>query len=294
MTTRPNVVRKSLKSLSCLVGLLMGLTGCSHWIELAEPEELSQVRSSTAPGSRLSLVLDRVHIVRNGVRELRTQEAERQLLTILADSGRFSTQSDAGAARSHRQAGTIVARAQIEEFIDSHRGATAAKGALIGFSMFLLEPAIPLRYDYGLLATLELERWDGRTKRYHRHASGSVRFQLFGATPEMVDDLKGKVSEQALAGLARQIAADEDFLSIGPGSPGGRAVVEFEELRDRLAKLTARREARQRAAAEVSDACGRLPPLPGPGQLFALHRPDGGDQSPPGRSCSGSPPVAEP
>ena len=101
------------------------------------------------------------------------------------------------------------------------------KGIVIGASMYILTPFSPLEYDYSAHLTLELERWDGEIKRYESQAAGTARYHLFGATPIMIDELKGHVTETCLTELASQIVKDTTFFSASSAplfEPGIRTV----------------------------------------------------------------------
>ena len=74
--------------------------------------------------------------------------------------------------------------------------------------MFLLSPFIDLEYGYAATVVLELERWDGQVTRYEARSSGSVHYKLFGATPVMIDELKGHVTEACLTDLTGQLVRD--------------------------------------------------------------------------------------
>lgn len=77
--------------------------------------------------------------------------------------------------------------------------------------MFLLSPIIDLDYDYAAHTTLELERWDGQVKRYEARSAGTAHYNLFGATPIMIDELKGQVTEACMAELMDQLVRDTNF-----------------------------------------------------------------------------------
>ena len=77
--------------------------------------------------------------------------------------------------------------------------------------MYILTPFLPLEYEYAAHLSLDLERWDGEIKHYESRSAGSARYHLFGATPIMIDELKGHVTETCLIDLARQIAQDTGF-----------------------------------------------------------------------------------
>ncbi|HEU5201654.1 MAG TPA: hypothetical protein VFT92_02580, partial [Nitrospira sp.] len=114
-----------------------------------------------------------------------------------------------------------------DEAIESHPGHAAWKGIVIGASMFILTPFIPLEYDYAAHVTVELERWDGQTKRYESQSAGTARYQLFGASPLMIDELKGHVIETCLTTLARQLVLDTTFYAASSApiaEPGIRSV----------------------------------------------------------------------
>ena len=106
---------------------------------------------------------------------------------------------------------TVRARLLFDEAVDSHAGSAAFKGIVIGASMYILTPFLPLEYEYAAHLSLDLERWDGQIKHYETRSAGSARYHLFGATPIMVEELKGHVTETCLLDLARQIASDTAF-----------------------------------------------------------------------------------
>lgn len=89
--------------------------------------------------------------------------------------------------------------------------------------MFLLSPIIELNYDYTTQAYLELERWDGQVKRYEARSSGTMHYNVFGATPIMIDELKGQVTEACLTELMNQLVQDANLYLAGntplPNSP---------------------------------------------------------------------------
>ena len=77
--------------------------------------------------------------------------------------------------------------------------------------MFLLSPVIELDYDYAAQASLELERWDGQVKRYEARSAGTAHYHVFGATPIMIGELKGQVTEACLTALMDQLVRDTTF-----------------------------------------------------------------------------------
>ncbi|HET7909887.1 MAG TPA: hypothetical protein VFL19_04195, partial [Nitrospira sp.] len=134
-------------------------------------------------------------------------------LTSLSDLGLFSQLTSVNASPSTSTEKTVRARLLFDEAVDPHAGSAAWKGIVIGASMYILTPFLPLEYDYAAHLSLELERWDGQIKRYESQSAGTARYYLFGATPIMIDELKGHVTESCLMDLARQVANDTAFFS---------------------------------------------------------------------------------
>jgi hypothetical protein len=113
-----------------------------------------------------------------------------------------------GGKSDSRDGKIVSARITMEETLEPHSWLTAFKGIIIGGSMFLLSPFIDLEYGYTATIALALERWDGQVKRYEGTSSGTVQYKLFGATPVMIDELKGHVTEACLADLTGQLIQD--------------------------------------------------------------------------------------
>lgn len=197
-----------------LAVLLLFSSACSRWIELADDDASLAPHGTVrtiAQQEQVPLFLDRVQLIRNGSPQNPSQDTDRRLLGSLREIGLFSrldSMENIGASTSGK---TIHARLVIDEAVDPHSGAAAWKGIVIGASMFLLTPVLPLEYDYASHMTLELERWDGQIKRYEGRSAGTSRFHLFGATPLMIDELKGLVTESCLTALMEQLVQDSAF-----------------------------------------------------------------------------------
>jgi len=188
-------------------------TGCSRWFELASSADQSKPGGTTqsiARQEQVPLLLDQVQFNRNGAPQNPSPETEQRLLGTLRDIGLFArTGSIDSAGAADEKA--VHARVLIDETIDPHPGDAAWKGIVIGASMFLLTPVIPLQYDYASHVSLELERWDGQIKLYESQSAGTGHYHLFGATPLMIDELKGHVMESCLAALMQQVVQDTSF-----------------------------------------------------------------------------------
>jgi hypothetical protein len=208
--------------------MLIAVTGCSHWIEMKGPS--AEVEKDTARvidrNEQVPLILDRIRTTRNGAPQNSSADTEQRILTSLADIGLFSRLASARAGEPAIGDKTVRARLVFNEAIDSHAGGAAFKGIVIGASMYILTPFLPLEYEYAAHLSLDLERWDGQVKHYESRSAGSALYHLFGATPIMIDELKGHVTETCLLDLARQIARDTVFYaaSSAPSDSGIRTV----------------------------------------------------------------------
>ncbi|MBK5282523.1 MAG: hypothetical protein JJE16_10575 [Nitrospiraceae bacterium] len=196
-----------------LVGLSSTTMGCSRWIDVMPSSALQQepITRSILNEERVPLVMDGFRMMQNGAPQNPSTEIEHRILNRVQETRLFSTLVPLGGTVTSLGDKVVTARISFDETIDPHSGAAAWKGFLIGASMFLLSPAIELNYDYAAKATLELERWDGQVKRYETSAAGTAHYNLFGATPIMIGELKGQVAEACLTELMDQLVRDTTF-----------------------------------------------------------------------------------
>ena len=154
--------------IGCCGMILTLTTGCARWIELTATTDSSQEPSVRviARDEQVPLVMDSVVITRNGSPQNLSLETEQRVLGTLREIGLFSHLGGTDSAEPPASEKFIRARLLFNETIDQHAGDKAWKGIVIGASMFILTPFIPLDYDYAAHVTLELERWDGQIKRY--------------------------------------------------------------------------------------------------------------------------------
>ena len=206
-------LRRTVIGCCGLVAILS--SGCARWIELMAPPN-GDTEHSTQTISReeqVPLVMDHIRMTLNGSPQNPSADTEQRLLGSLGDIGLFSHLGRMDSVEPPENEKVIRARLLFDEAIDPHASDAAWKGIVIGASMFILTPFIPLEYDYAAHVTLELERWDGQIKRYESQSAGTVRYHLFAATPIMIDELKGHVTESCLTGLVQQLVNDTAFYS---------------------------------------------------------------------------------
>lgn len=197
---------------SFVLGIALVATGCSHWIELPQlATDANTAPISVAANDRVSLVIETVRSTQNGAALTTSSELERHVLGAFEDTRLFSEYFQSGYAKPMAGRPHVRARLSIENTVDPHAGEAAFKGIVVGASMFLLAPVIELRYGYGSRMTLEVERWDGQIKRYTTTAAGIARYHLFGANPQVIEELKGQVTDRCLTVLLQQVMQDTSF-----------------------------------------------------------------------------------
>jgi hypothetical protein len=203
-----NMFRWSILSLAGFV--LCSITGCTRWIEVKPPsaDHKEAMTHSLPTDERIPLVTNSFHLSRNGSLQYPSVDLERRILSSIQETNLFSTLIPLGEKSDSLGDKVVSARITVDEAIEPHSWLAAFKGIIIGGSMFLLSPFIDLEYGYAETVALELERWDGQVTRYEARSSGAVHYKLFGATPVMIDELKGHVTEACLTDLTQQLVRD--------------------------------------------------------------------------------------
>ena len=197
-------------------------TGCAHQIELASPANTAPTASVVVPSdARMPVLLETIRVTHNGSSIAPPVILERQVLGAIEATRLFSQHYQSGYTQPPDNQTRITMRLSIDNLIEPHAGQAAWNGFLIGASMFTLAPFLSLNYDYGTHMSLEIERWDGQTRQYTATSNGSAHYKLFGANPEVIEQLKGQVTEAGLSSLLNQVIQDSTFyLASHEQSPG--------------------------------------------------------------------------
>ena len=188
--------------------------GCTtRWIDVSPSpaNRENPVTQSILNDERVPLVMDGFRMTQNGAPQNPSTEVEHRILNTVQETRLFSTLIPFGGDAASLGDKMVTARITFDETIDSHSGETAWKGFVIGASMFLLSPVIGLEYDYAVEASLELGRWDGQVKRYKARSAGTAHYTVFAASPTMIGELKGQVTEACLNELMGQLIRDTNF-----------------------------------------------------------------------------------
>lgn len=197
------------------IGLCFVATGCSSWMELKAGAPLASApteKGTPVELERVPAVLSSVTVSQNGAAMPPAGELERRVLDSLAETQLFSRLIYPGYLAQPPAEPYVRAKLSVTLTPNPHAGAAAWKGILIGASMFLLTPVLPLEYEYGASITLDLEREDGATHRYSTHAEGIAHYHLFGATHLAADELKAKVIDTCFTQLQRELIKDRTFV----------------------------------------------------------------------------------
>ncbi len=200
-----------------LISIALAMTlgtgaGCSHWIELATPIESTPPANATvATDARVPLLLETIRVTHNGSSIAPPALLERQVLGAIEATRLFSQHFQSGHSQPAADQARVTVRLSIDNVVEPHAGQAAWRGFVISASMFTLAPFISLNYDYAAEMSLETERWDGQIKRYHATSHGSAHYNLFGANPEVIEQLKGQVTEVCLSSLLNQVIQDAPF-----------------------------------------------------------------------------------
>lgn len=214
-------------SIVSVIGVILCMgTGCTRSIELKPSLTNSPLAEShsLASDERVPLVMDSFHLSRNGAPQNPSTETERRILNRVQETRLFSTLIPLGTRPDSLGDKIVSARIIVDETIEPHSWLSAFKGIIIGGSMFLLSPFVDFEYDYTAKVGLELERWDGQVQRYEGTSSGTVQYKLFGATPVMIEELKGHVTEACLTELATQLVRDTTLYMASSAPTSGTGV----------------------------------------------------------------------
>ena len=215
-----------------LLVLSFASTGCSRWMQISgtPPAEPPPVAHSSGVGGPVPAVVTGIVVTQNGTRQVATPDLERRVLDRLANTELFARLSYPAYAEAPPSREYVRATLTVDTHTDPHSGGAAFKGIVIGASMFLLTPLLPLEYDFGASMTLAIERPDGTSHHYHAHAQGTAFYHLFGATPLAAEELRAEVLESCLDQLQRELVKDREFVQAAyvakhqAGSDGAQAV----------------------------------------------------------------------
>jgi hypothetical protein len=213
-----------IRSLICIsLALALGLgAGCSHWIELATPIEATPPTNTiVATDDRVPLFLETIRVTHNGSSIAPPALLERQVLGAIEATRLFSQHFQSGHSQPAADQARVTVRLSIDNVVEPHAGQAAWRGFIISASMFTLAPLLSLNYDYAAEMSLEMERWDGQIKQYHATSTGSAHYHLFGASPEIIEQLKGQVTEVCLSSLLNQVVQDSSFYLATKEQPQG-------------------------------------------------------------------------
>lgn len=231
------------RSIVGFAGVVLCLAnGCTHSIEVKSvaTEAQAAITHSIPSDERVPFVMNSFQLSRNGAPQDPSSDVERRILNRVQETSLFATLVPLGGQADALGGKIISARLTMSETVEPHSWLSAFKGIIIGGSMFLLSPLIDFDYDYSATVGLELERWDGQVKRYEAKSSGTVQYKLFSATPVMIEELKGHVTEACLTELTGQLVRDtaQYMASSAPSTQSGIRTVTVKSKRPSASQPT--------------------------------------------------------
>lgn len=170
------------------------------------------VQASVPIADRVPASLDLVRTIRNGAPLDPSVTFDQRVLVALRETQLFSHLIYPGHGQPALEGQKyVVAKLSVNETVDRYARKNAFKGFVVGASMFILTPFLPMEYSYASQMTLDLQRWDGEMKHYTAVSQGTIYYQLFDATPLLTEELKGRVTERCLNALMVQLVNDAGF-----------------------------------------------------------------------------------
>lgn len=220
MTVRP-VITFKLHIRALLILLVLFVSGCSRWTQIQDLSPTVDAPPSVpvAAFPPMSATIVEIRLTQNGTHMPVGSDLANHVLERLAQTDLFGQILYPAHTVSPSVPPATHATVLIDTQQDPHPGTAALKGIVIGASMFLLTPVLPLHYDYGARLTLELERPDGTTHRYQAHTHGTASYHLFGATPLILDELRTQVLDQGFRHLQQALIRDRDLAQTAAMAP---------------------------------------------------------------------------
>lgn len=194
-----------------LLFLTLLVVGCSSWTVIKDRPVLSESVSETSMPVQQTqpAFLKDYRGITDGVESNINQDFVNRFLNAVGRTGLF-TPVRAGAPDQGVQRYVTMALT-VREGRDTHQGDAAWKGALMGLSLYLLAPVLPLQYDFDSQMDLTVALIDGRKKQYTARGSGTANFHIFANAPRAGQDVEGQVTSANINSLMNQIIKDSVF-----------------------------------------------------------------------------------
>jgi len=194
---------------TCVAILLLSLAaGCASWTTIGERPLLSEAFTGTTFPTQQTqpAFLKDCRVTVNGTEVNPSQDFVNRFLNNVTRTGLF-TPARTGAPDQGLQR-YVVMTLSVDENKDTHQGEAIGKGVLIGLTLYLLAPVLPLRYDFESQMTLSVALVDGRSKQYTARGSGTAHFHLFANAYLAGQDVEGKVTSSNINSIMNQLMKD--------------------------------------------------------------------------------------
>ena len=195
--------------------LLVG--GCAHWSEVTQRPPAS---AAVTPPPTSDKAPDAVAVVRgcrwnlDGSQPKGSDDFRKMLAAKLREAGLFAnvtaTDTDSSAGQPRHLAFALT----LNEQIHPRAGVNTLKAFVTGISLFILSPLLPMRHGFESEMVLDVERWDGLTKRYSARAEAEASYHMLAMTKHRLalDGAAGKARDACLNALMNQLVSDRGLL----------------------------------------------------------------------------------
>lgn len=201
-----------MKKAICLLVVFL-LTGCTlHWNKIeTKPDGADNFVPYSGGAERCSAVFADLRVKQNGLDVNASTDFQKRFATALKDTKLFeSVLVEPTTSMPSRH---VTFSLKVNENQDTNQGANVTKGFIIGLSLYVLTPIIPLSYDFESEMILQAARWDGKTKDYTAKGKGSAGYHLFANAPVAGNELRAVITNNNVNALMNQLVNDLEFIS---------------------------------------------------------------------------------
>lgn len=201
-------VHHALLQASLAILVALAGSGCTYSMtKLNETPAPFAMPVAAAPAPPMPLVIQRVTVTLNGTPTPAVPTFEKSYADALRESGLFAPVYESSQQHMAPANAAWLSLADTER-VNTHQGAALVKGFLIGLSLYLLTPVIPLRGDLSQSVTATLTLPGAAPKQYTAASSGQVTYAMFANGALASNELASKVGTATLQGIVARISED--------------------------------------------------------------------------------------
>lgn len=198
-----------------LVGTILSLlcSGCKVWTKVTEAPPFSQNIDSVSIGNKSSATLVDIDFMTDDVEIPITEDFLARSLDSLRSTKLFTEVKAGGKDNSE-----MLLSMSVKLRNRFYPGDTLAKTLLMGFSMGILIPVLPLKAGCESDMTLDVIRPDGAQRQYNAYCKGNQYFHLFAGLgmvepgdPSADNSIARETTTRCFNSLMNQMIKDVEF-----------------------------------------------------------------------------------